>query len=69
MPRFDQLLLPFGLGIAAVAFVYWTALGYTYHGMFTGEGAFRAAFALGAVGVLALVLRLAWWVVGERPRS
>ncbi len=62
MPRFDQILLPFGLGIAAAAFVYWTALGYSHYGVFTGDGAFRAAFALGAVGLLALVLRLAQWV-------
>ena len=67
MPRFDQLLLPFGLGLAALTFVYWTSVGFARYGRWTSEGVLRAAFVLGAVGAFALVLRLAQWL-DERNR-
>lgn len=59
MPRYDQLVLPFGLGIAAATLLYWTLWEVDQYGAILGEGIVRAAVALGAVGVLALVLRLA----------
>ena len=59
VPRFDQLVLPFGLGIAAATLAYWTLWEYHHFGEFVGEGVVRAAVALGAVGALSLVLRLA----------
>lgn len=59
---FHKLVLPFGLGIAFGAFVFWTALGYLRYGGWTTEGLFRAVFALGAVLLLAGVLRLAEWL-------
>ena len=57
-----RLVLPFGLVIAASAFVYWTALGYLRFGAWLPEGLLRATFALGAVLLLAGVLRIAQWV-------
>ncbi len=59
MPRFDQLVLPFGLGIAAATLLYWTVWEFDQYGEFVGEGVVRAAVALGAVGVLSFVLYLA----------
>ena len=59
---YDRLLLPLGLVVALAAFVYWTALGYRYFDAWTPEGLFRAVFALGAVLLLAGVLRLARYV-------
>ena len=59
MPRYDQFVLPFGLGIAAAALLYWSAWELDTYGMWLGEGVVRATVVLGAVGVLALVLRLA----------
>jgi hypothetical protein len=59
VPRYDQLVLPFGLGIAAATMLYWTLWEFDRYGVFVGEGVVRAAVGLGAVGVLALVLRLA----------
>ena len=43
-----------------------TAVEYERYGRWMGEGAVRAAFVLGAVGVLSLVLRLAQWVETRR---
>jgi hypothetical protein len=57
-----RLVLPFGLAIAAATFVYWTVLGYLRVGAWTSEGLFRALFALGAILLLALVLRCVRWV-------
>ncbi len=59
VPRYDQLVLPFGLGIAAVTLLYWTLWEFDRYGTWLGEGVVRSAVALGAVGILALVLRLA----------
>lgn len=59
MPRYDQLVLPFGLGIAAVTLLYWTVWEFDRYGRWLGEGVVRSAVVLGAVGVLALVLRMA----------
>ena len=56
---YDRLVLPFGFVVALAAFVYWTALGYQRFAAWTPEGLFRAVFALGAVLLLAGVLRLA----------
>jgi hypothetical protein len=57
-----RLVLPFGLVIALAAFAYWTALGYLRFGAWTPEGFSRALFALGAVLLLAAVIRCAQWV-------
>jgi hypothetical protein len=67
-PRFDRIVLPFGLGLAAATFAYWTAVEYDRYGRWLGEGAVRGALVLGAVGLLALVLRMAIWAE-ERDRS
>lgn len=59
-----KLVLPFGLVLAAVTFVFWTVLGYLRFDAWSPEGLFRAVFVLGAVGLLAGVLRLAQWLTG-----
>jgi hypothetical protein len=59
VPRYDQFILPFGLGIAVAALLYWSAWELDRYGMWLGEGVIRAAVALGAVGVFSLVLRVA----------
>ncbi len=58
----DKLVLLFGLVIAAGTFVYWTVLGYLHFETWTPDGLFRAVFVLGAVLLLAGVLRLAQWL-------
>ena len=60
-PRYT-LVLTFGLVLAAAAFVYWTVIGYAHFDTWTPDGLFRAVFVLGAVGLLAGVLRLARWL-------
>ena len=59
---FYKLVLPFGLGIAAFTYVFWTVLGYRHFAQWTPDGLLRATFALGAVLVLAGVLWLAQWL-------
>lgn len=54
----ERLVLAFGLGIAAVAYVYWTAVGIDRGEGWTGVPSMRALVALGGAGVLALLLRL-----------
>lgn len=60
-----KLILSFGLGIAAVTFVFWTVLGYLRFEAWTPDGLFRAVFVLGAVLLLAAVLRLVRWAAGR----
>lgn len=62
----DQLVLPFGLVLAAGTFVYWTVLGYVRFSAWTPEGVFRAVFVLGVVLLLSGVLRLARWITNHR---
>lgn len=62
LPSFHKLVLPFGLGIGAAAFAYWTLLGYLHFETWTPDGLFRAVFVLGAVLLLAGVLWLARWI-------
>ncbi len=57
-----QLVLPFGLVLAAATFAYWTVLGYLRFNSWTPEGLFRAVFVLGAVLLLSAVLRLVRWM-------
>lgn len=58
----SQLVLPFGLLLAAATFAYWTLLGYARFSVWTTEGLFRAVFVLGAVLLLSGILRLARWI-------
>lgn len=58
----DRLVLPFGLVLGLGALVYWTVLGYLRFGAWLSEGLLRAVFVLGAVLLLAGVLRWARWI-------
>lgn len=63
----EKLVLPFGLAIAVAAFVFWTVLGYLRFGVWVHEGLLRAVVALGAVLLLAGVIRCARWVAERGP--
>ena len=61
-PPFYKLVLPFGLALAAAALTYWTALDRLHFGVWLPDGLVRAVVVLGAVLLLAGVLRLAQWL-------
>lgn len=54
----ERLVLGIGCGIAAAAYVYWTAEAVRLGAGWTSAASLRAAVALGAVLLLALVLRV-----------
>ena len=53
----ERLVLAFGCGIAAAAYVYWTVEGLRLGVGWTGVAATRAAVPLAATFLLALLLR------------
>ncbi|MDT0633045.1 hypothetical protein RQM47_06145 [Rubrivirga sp. S365] len=53
----ERLVLAFGFGIAAAAYVYWTVEGFRLGVGWTSVAALRAAVPLGATLLLALLLR------------
>lgn len=53
----ERLVLAFGCGIAAAAYVYWTVEGLRLGVGWTSVAALRAAVPLGATFLLALLLR------------
>ena len=61
----ERLVLAFGVGIAVVAYGYWTVQGLRFGEGWTGVASLRAGVVLGAVLLLALVLRAAKRVNGE----
>ena len=67
LPPYEKMALGFGAALAAIAYGYWTYLGYARGEGWTAVGASRALVVLGASALLALVLRLAVWVNSERP--
>ena len=61
-PPYEKLVLGFGVALAAVAYVYWTAISASRGDALGATAASRALFILGASALLALVLRLALYV-------
>ena len=54
----ERLVLAFGCGISAVAYVYWTVEAARFGPAISAVPAVRAGVSLGATVLLALVLRL-----------
>ena len=65
-PPYEKLVLGFGAALAAVAYAYWTVLGFDRGDDWTQTAASRALFILGASVLLAVVLRLALYLNSER---
>lgn len=55
----ERLVLVFGCGIAAAAYLYWTAEAVRLGLGWTSVASLRAAIALGGTVLLALILRAA----------
>lgn len=63
----ERLILGLGLVIAAVTLVDWTTLGYARFDAWSPEGLYRAVGVLGAVLLLVMILRFAYWFTEEGP--
>jgi hypothetical protein len=63
----ERLVLAFGCGIAAVAYVYWTAWAVERGLGWTSVASVRAAVPLAATALLALLLRAVRFVHDDGP--
>ena len=66
-PTYEKLALGFGVLLAALAYAYWTWVGFARGEPWSSVAASRALVVLGGTALLALVLRLAVFVNSERP--